>query len=65
MTFLRTRPLAVVAGFIAACVAVTAQAPDSQDTARAAWRTSLIAQTTRDWPRRTSPAANTLATLVA
>ena len=34
-------------------------------TARAAWRPSRIAQTTSDWPRRTSPAANTLATLVA
>src|SRR6185295_15766895 len=33
--------------------------------ARAAWRPSRIAQTTSDWPRRTSPAAKTLATLVA
>jgi len=38
MTPLRTRPLAVVAVFIAACVASAAQAPDSQDAARAAWR---------------------------
>ena len=34
-------------------------------TARAAWRPSRIAQTTSDWPRRMSPAANTLSTLVA
>ena len=38
MTLLRPRPLALVAVFIAACVAVTAQVPDSQDAARAAWR---------------------------
>ncbi|MFI5078589.1 MAG: hypothetical protein ACHQRO_14675, partial [Vicinamibacteria bacterium] len=38
MTFHRPRPLALVAVFIAACVAVTAQVPDSQDAARAAWR---------------------------
>ena len=38
MTLLRTRPLAVVAVFIAACAASAAQAPDSQDAARAAWR---------------------------
>jgi hypothetical protein len=30
--------------------------------ARAAWRPSRIAQTTRDWPRRISPQANTLST---
>ena len=34
-------------------------------TARAHWRPSRIAQTTRDWPRRMSPAANTLDTEVA
>ena len=33
-------------------------------TSRAACRPSRIAQTTRDWPRRMSPAANTLSTLV-
>ena len=33
-------------------------------TSRAACRPSRIAQTTRLWPRRMSPAANTLATLV-
>ncbi len=38
MTLLRPRPLALVAVFIAACVAATAQVPDSQDAARAAWR---------------------------
>ena len=38
MRLLRTRPLAIVAAVIAASVAVTAQAPDSQDAARAAWR---------------------------
>ena len=32
--------------------------------ARAAWRPSRIAHTTRDWPRRMSPAANTLSTEV-
>ena len=32
--------------------------------ARAAWRPSRIAHTTSDWPRRMSPAANTLSTLV-
>ena len=32
--------------------------------ARAAWRPSRIAQTTSDWPRRTSPAAKSLSTLV-
>src|SRR5258708_1740853 len=31
---------------------------------RAAWRPSRMAQTTSDWPRRMSPAANTLSTLV-
>ena len=38
MRLLRTRPLAIVAAVIAASVAVTAQAPDGQDAARAAWR---------------------------
>ena len=33
--------------------------------ARAAPRPSLMAQTTSDWPRRQSPAANTPGTLVA
>ena len=33
--------------------------------ARAAWRPSRMAQTTRLWPRRMSPAANTLGALVA
>src|SRR6185369_3834895 len=33
--------------------------------ARAACRPSRIAQTTSDWPRRMSPAANTFSTLVA
>jgi hypothetical protein len=33
-------------------------------TARAHWRPSRIAHTTSDWPRRMSPAANTLSTLV-
>ncbi len=33
-------------------------------TSRAACRPSRIAQTTSDWPRRMSPAANTLSTLV-
>ena len=31
---------------------------------RAHWRPSRIAQTTRDWPRRMSPAANSFGTLV-
>ncbi|CFL17702.1 Uncharacterised protein [Burkholderia pseudomallei] len=31
-------------------------------TERAHWRPSRIAQTTSDWPRRMSPAANTLST---
>ena len=34
-------------------------------TSRAHWRPSRMAQTTSDCPRRTSPAANTLATFVA
>jgi len=34
-------------------------------TSRAHWRPSRIAHTTSDWPRRMSPAANTLGTLVA
>ena len=34
----------------------------NSSTARAHWRPSRIAQTTSDWPRRMSPAANTLAT---
>ena len=37
----------------------------NSSTARAAWRPSRIAHTTSDWPRRMSPAANTLSTLVA
>lgn len=32
--------------------------------ARAAWRPSRIAQTTSDWPRRTSPAVQSLSTEV-
>jgi len=32
----------------------------NSSTARAAWRPSRIAQTTSDWPRRISPALNTL-----
>ncbi len=34
----------------------------NSSTARAAWRPSRIAHTTSDWPRRMSPAANTLGT---
>jgi hypothetical protein len=37
----------------------------NSSTARAAWRPSRMAHTTSDWPRRMSPAANTLGTLVA
>lgn len=37
----------------------------NSSTERAAWRPSRIAHTTRLWPRRMSPAANTLFTLVA
>ena len=37
----------------------------NSSTARAAPRPSLMAQTTSDWPRRQSPAANTPGTLVA
>ncbi len=37
----------------------------NSSTARAHWRPSRIAHTTSDWPRRMSPAAKTLATLVA
>jgi hypothetical protein len=37
----------------------------NSSTARAAWRPSRMAHTTRLWPRRMSPAANTLGTLVA
>jgi hypothetical protein len=37
---------------------------NARSIARAAWRPSRIAQTTSDWPRRTSPAAQTLSTLV-
>ena len=38
MSLQRTRPLAIVAAVIAVSVAITAQAPDGQDAARAAWR---------------------------
>ena len=37
----------------------------NSSTARAHWRPSRIAQTTSDWPRRMSPAANTFGTEVA
>ncbi|MBS1216008.1 MAG: hypothetical protein H6R20_982 [Proteobacteria bacterium] len=37
----------------------------NSSTARAHWRPSRIAQTTSDWPRRMSPAANTFGALVA
>ena len=36
----------------------------NSSTARAAWRPSRIAHTTSDWPRRMSPAVNTLSTEV-
>jgi antitoxin MazE len=36
----------------------------NMSTERAHWRPSRMAQTTRDWPRRISPAANTLSSEV-
>ena len=55
-----------VGSFIRRCA--TAAAPSdpisASSIARAACRPSRIAQTTSDWPRRTSPAANSLSTLV-
>ena len=36
----------------------------NRSTERAAWRPSRMAQTTSDWPRRMSPAANTFLTEV-
>ena len=67
----RTAPAAFAGrsrgGAITAAIATSAAATTpirNLSTAWAAWRPSRIAHTTSDWPRRMSPAANTLSTEV-